>query len=665
MSKSQEHTTYLNPVYRRGCPDPFVLKYCGDYWAYCSGFWYDRRCFGILHSPDLIHWHEMAGALEPLPDNWPEYWAPEVSYRNGRFYMYYSVGNEEYMEIRVAVAEHPAGPFIDSGRRLTTEQFAIDPHLFVDDDGTRYLFYATDFLDRSHIGTGTVRDRLLDPFTLAGEPRSVTLARYDWQVYDPQRASKGGVRWHTIEGSFVLKHKGHYYHMFSGGNWQNISYGVSYALSDTVDRPDEWEQVADGEQVLPVLRTIPDKVIGPGHNSVVRGPDNQQLFCVYHRWADDLSARLMAIDRMDWAGERIVVLGPSTTPQPVPIPPSVAGFRTTDNDQSLGENWQCTTGAWSVHNGVAHQTSTDGSAQAQCRLTTPYFVAEASLKALAQPAAEGAFGINLHDDQATLLQCGLMSAQKQMHVAWREGEHWAEQNIALPPDFDPFVYHLLRIEVNDALITMRLDDVVAYWQGQLARGAKRIGLVTDQAQAAFAGVELTVGWQDLFTEPHYNLITLGWQVANDRGRWQLTEQQLWQTDTQAEHASITKGTLREDYELVINVRLDGEPATDGGYGFYPALDPNNNGPLLKVVRHEGGWALFAQTADSMYTFPLPDSFDPSIHQQFRMRKQHGTLSIQWEADLLGEIHSAEAATRVGLYTHHAAAAFDMVRVTAL
>jgi predicted lactoylglutathione lyase len=29
--------------------------------------------------------------------------------------------NEERMQIRVAVAEHPAGPFIDSGKRLTAE----------------------------------------------------------------------------------------------------------------------------------------------------------------------------------------------------------------------------------------------------------------------------------------------------------------------------------------------------------------------------------------------------------------------------------------------------------------------------------------------------------------------------------------------------------------
>src|SRR5689334_4033206 len=122
--------TYLNPVYQREFPDPFVLKYCGEYWAYCTGFWSDGRCFGILHSTDLVNWQEVGGAMQPLPDNPPHYWAPEVSYYNGRFYLYYSMGNEELMEIRVAVAEQPGGPFVDSGRRLTREPFAIDAHVF-------------------------------------------------------------------------------------------------------------------------------------------------------------------------------------------------------------------------------------------------------------------------------------------------------------------------------------------------------------------------------------------------------------------------------------------------------------------------------------------------------------------------------------------------------
>src|SRR4028119_2154252 len=118
-----DDAAYLNPVYRHDFPDPFILKHCGEYWAYCTGFWRDGRAFGVMHSTDLVHWRELAGALAPLAGDHPCYWAPEVVYENGRFLMYYSVGNEKRMHIRVAVAEHPSGPFTDSGHQLTGAEF--------------------------------------------------------------------------------------------------------------------------------------------------------------------------------------------------------------------------------------------------------------------------------------------------------------------------------------------------------------------------------------------------------------------------------------------------------------------------------------------------------------------------------------------------------------
>ena len=212
-----------------------------------------------MRSPDLVEWHELAGAMQPLATGGPLYWAPEVTYSNGKFYLYYSVGNETLMEIRLAVSDKPDGDFVDAGRKLTFQDFAIDPHVFRDDEGTRWMFYATDFLDYSHIGTGTVVDKMLDLETLAGDPRPVTRAKYDWQVYDPHRQEKGGVRWHTVEGPFVLKRKGRYYEMFSGGNWKEISYGVSFAVTDDISRDEEWRRYSDGLKTLPLLRTIRKK----------------------------------------------------------------------------------------------------------------------------------------------------------------------------------------------------------------------------------------------------------------------------------------------------------------------------------------------------------------------------------------------------------------------
>jgi GH43 family beta-xylosidase len=681
-TESKAFPSYLNPVYPHPCADPFVLKWRGEYWCYSTGFWRDGRCFGILHSRDLVDWREVGGAMAPLSDESTCYWAPEVTYSNGQFYLYYSVGNEERMQIRVAVADHPAGPFIDSRRRLTTEDFAIDPHVFQDDDGQTYLFYATDFLEHSHIGTGTVFDRMLDWYTLAGNPRPVTRAKYDWQVYDPHRIKKGGVRWHTVEGPFVLKHKGIYYEMFSGGNWQNITYGVSYATTDDLQRPDEWKQASDGESVLPILRTIPGKVIGPGHNSVIRGPDNQQLFCIYHRWTEDNGARVLAIDRQEWAGDRLIILGPSTTAQRPPIQPTFGDDFDEEQSNGLGEGWQCSGGHWRVREGAAHQQANDSLARARCEIDSSHFVLEVSLRSLAAQS-EGAFGLVIRGDQEEACRWMLVPAENRAVISWQSEAGWITEQFALPDDFRPDAYHLLRVEANGQMVNITLDQAVRRWQGRIAVVPKGVELMTQSMAAAFAGFAMTVGWQDLFTERNLDPVGLGWQSLQGDGGWYIENQQLCfsnrrrpsEPDTLRpikndlavveQSGILAKGPFIKDYELVVNARL-GQPALEeSAYGFYPAMGGGDSGPLFRIEREMADWLLVCQHDSGVNKFRLPSEFDPGTHQQFRFWKQNGQLAIQYQAQVLGQIAVRPEPTRVGLYAAGASVAFDLVRLTAI
>lgn len=673
-----DNATYLNPVYGRDFPDPFILKHGGEYWAYCTGFWRDGRAFGVLHSPDLVNWRELDGALAPLPGDHPCYWAPEIVYENGRFLMYYSVGNEKLMHLRVAVADHPAGPFADSGHRLTDAEFAIDAHVFVDAEDVRWLFYATDFLTHTHIGTGTVCDRMLDSFTLAGEPRPVTRASYDWQVYDPARKEKGGVRWHTVEGPFVLRRKNLYYQMFSGGNWQNLTYGVSYAVSERVAREDEWEQSADGERVLPILRTIPEKVIGPGHNSVVRGPDNRQLFCVYHRW-DGEHGRVLAIDRLDWVGERMTVLGATTTPQPAPLAPTNAGFSGA-HENDLGGGWTCEgVGRWSVREGEARQESAaTGAAAAYCATGTSSFLVEVSLRALDGSSPAGAFGLALLKDGERVLQFTLEPEASHARVNWlANGGARTETRFALPANFDRHALHLLRAEVDGRYVTIFLDERVVRWQGTLNVSPAQVALVTESAPAAFKGFELTGGWEELFMQPERSLAERGWQHTGEG--WQLKDNLLCFDEVSGGEGIITRrGSSLESYELVVNTRLERESSrgASGCYGFRPAVGAQDFDPLLTIERDGASgdrWTLVTRNFQNgsrengsiVESWLLPVSFDPFVMQQFRFRKQHGRLVIHWEATPLGDLNITAEATGVGLYAYRASVAFDMVRLTAL
>ncbi len=658
--------TYRNPVYAAACADPFVLKYLNEYWCYYTGWWRDGLCFGVLHSRDLQHWREIGGALTPYDSTATCYWAPEVTYENGRFLMYYSVGNEERMQIRVAEAAHPAGPFTDCGVRLTQEEFAIDPHVFVANDGARYLFYATDFLEHTHIGTGTVCDRMLAPLKLAGEPRPVTRARYDWQVYDPQRATKGGVRWHTVEGPFVLEHKGCYYQMFSGGNWQNASYGASYAISDSVMTDDEWQQVADGQRVLPVLRTLPQVVIGPGHNSAVRGPDNQQIYCVYHAWypqSEIPNERILAIDRLDWVGERLTVLGPTVTPQPQPQPATLLDFFDGDGNDGLGANWSCDGGQWQCRQGVAVQQTTDVRAEARCQLTAPSFSAEVSLR-LQQNTASGAAGVKLLNQDGAEIAFQLLPGAVQItEIGAPDETTRVRATLPLPADFVTTAFHLLRVEVNGSSVKFMLDDKALQWSGKTHVQPDSIALFTRQAAAGFAGFALTAGWQDLFTESLVNPAELGWHTTSEDSRWQIRENLLWYADLHAPPATILKHCPAEDYELVINAKLMSEAFSGNCYGFWPALDANGKGTLITIEQTTDGWVLRCVEGEVVRNFALATDFNPQAFQQFRLRKQGRWLTLQHEAEIIGTISAPSQIEQIGLYAHGVVVAFDLVRVS--
>ena len=473
--------TYTNPVYSGSFPDPFVLKHDDQYFAFCTGHSNDGRVFGVLNSHDLVMWNELPGAMQPLPDGVAAgdlYWAPEVTHHDGTFYLYYSVGNEKLMEIRVATAAQPAGPYVDAGYTLTKQDFAIDPHIFKDDDGSWHMFYATDFLEYSHIGTGTVVDRMSDPFTLAGDPRPVTRAKYDWQVYDPARKEKGGVRWHTVEGPFVLKRKGKYFEMFSGGNWQNITYGVGYAVADRLNGDDEWTQQVDGIDTLPLLHTIPGKVIGPGHNSVVTGPNGRELYCVYHRWED--GKRVMCIDRMDFAGgDRLFVVGPTSEPQPAPFLSSTGGFEETFAEPDVAaRGWSLIGGSAELANGPLLVLKGDPEA---------FITREA-------PRGDFELAVNLQlvdilgDGPCLSFGCGVLGTMHMAVDTWRldVGDHV----LALPGGFDPADFHQFRMLKRNGTLHIYVDGLELEHCRSSGNGG-RVEVLVRQATAALDMVRFT------------------------------------------------------------------------------------------------------------------------------------------------------------------------------
>ncbi len=324
--------TYQNPVWDGYMADPFVLRWAGMYYAYgtnasgTSRIENDGKIFRVLRSSDLVQWECVGGALEPPTDPPPEAcWAPEVAERDGTFYLYYSASSDEGDEghrLRVAVASHPAGPFRDTGKLLLPEEnFTIDAHPFHDPkDSKWYLFFAKDFFDE-RVGTGVAVVPLADDMqSVAGPVTTVLRATADWQIFARNRHIYGQewAAWHTVEGPFVVFHDEQYFCFYSGGAWTTPDYGVSFGVADNVLGPyhDEWSATGPS-----VLRGIDGKVLGPGHNSLIVGPDNQTEYLVYHAWDPAQTARRMCIDPLHWTPQGPRCAGPTTEPQTIAVQP--------------------------------------------------------------------------------------------------------------------------------------------------------------------------------------------------------------------------------------------------------------------------------------------------------------------------------------------------------
>ena len=259
--------------------DPFIYKAGGLYYLTGTTALPEGEGFAYYISSDLIRW-KYQGLLYRKPKDHIGcygFWAPEVKYYEGRFYMTYScyMKDLDRMLTCLAVSEKPGGPFID----LYTPWFdlgysAIDADIFVDDDGTPYVYFSKNGMQDT-LATGELYGVKLkkDLSGLMGEPVFISGASQTWEKvnWDRNRCN---------QGAYVFKKNGKYYMTYSANDTGYEFYGVGVSYADSPLGP--WVKSEDN----PLLTTdLPKGVSAPGHNSIVEAP-NGDLYIVYHRHAD-------------------------------------------------------------------------------------------------------------------------------------------------------------------------------------------------------------------------------------------------------------------------------------------------------------------------------------------------------------------------------------------
>ncbi len=268
-----------------GIGDPFIMRYNGMYYLYCSTLDSETGVRGYK-SADLVNWVPMTG--EGLREGYVSQdnvtkaaFAPEVYYFNGTFYMYTSPSGAGHY---ILTSDSPEGPFVKATNNFG---MSIDGSVLIDDDETIYFTYASQ---------GGIRiAKMLDMLTVDA-------------TSTPQlnNTSIGG--W--TEGPYVLKRDGIYYMTYTGNHVASDGYRIAYATASSlvnangaIDR-----NAFTRAENNPIALNTEGALKGMGHSSTVLGPDMDSYYLAYHMLNSSGGPnRSLGIDRLLFNGTQMSV----------------------------------------------------------------------------------------------------------------------------------------------------------------------------------------------------------------------------------------------------------------------------------------------------------------------------------------------------------------------
>lgn len=356
-----EPTQYANPVKPGDFPDPSVVRVGEQFWATAtSSEWAPH--FPILHSKDLVNWDLVGYVFEQQP-LWAvrNFWAPEITYDNGKFYLYYTARTkDERLAVAVATSDTPTGPYHDHGPLVSQAAGSIDGMAFTDQSGQRWLVWKEDGNSRNQPTPLWIQQLSEDGIQLVGKKEEILRNDADWE---------GAV----VEGPFVQFHDGWYYLFYAGGACcgRDCNYGVGVARSRQPTGP--FEKNPDN----PILSEDTNWRC-PGHGSLVQNSAGEYWF-LYHAYDAEsfvYTGREMMLDRITWDSHGWPRIGRGNSPTSNATAPGegviqsdTGTFRDDFEDEQLQLGWLWPHGSkpqYRLSSGTLELFASPNAAEASC-----------------------------------------------------------------------------------------------------------------------------------------------------------------------------------------------------------------------------------------------------------------------------------------------------------
>lgn len=290
--------TYPNPGVvsgDTGVHDPSVVKTPGGTYLVA----YTGANLSLKTSTNRTAWRN-AGAVFPNGAPWTtaytngsnQLWAPDLSFHNGQYYLYYAASTFGSNHSAIFLATSPSGSsgsWTNQGLVIETTASsnynAIDPNLIVDGSGQWWLTLGSFWTGIKEIQLNPGTGKRLDTTVRAVAQRPGSTA---------------------VEAPFLFRHGGFYYLWVSfdlccrgASSTYRIMVGRSTSVTGPfTDRNGTALTAGGGTQVL----AAHGSVHGPGHQAVISDVDGDVLF--YHYYANNgsslLGINLIGYDSADW-----------------------------------------------------------------------------------------------------------------------------------------------------------------------------------------------------------------------------------------------------------------------------------------------------------------------------------------------------------------------------
>lgn len=310
-------------VLRGDYADPSVVKIGDTYWASATtSNW--APAYPLLSSKDLVNWKSNGYIFNQLPA-WADYyfWAPEMSFENGKVYVYYSAhkkgGN---LCLGIASADKPEGPYTDHGPLMCEAAGSIDAFPMRDENGKLYLIWKED------------GNSINKPTPIWAQPLNEERTALTGEKRELFRNDKG---WegNLVEGVSMIK-KGDYYYAFyaaAGCCGRECTYQTGVARSKNLLGP--WEKYGKN----PIL-THDNEWKCPGHGTPVER--DGKFYFLYHSYDKETNVytgREGLLIEFRFTPDGWIEFVKDDTKQDVPLTDLTDNFR----GRKAADHWQ-----WSV-----------------------------------------------------------------------------------------------------------------------------------------------------------------------------------------------------------------------------------------------------------------------------------------------------------------------------